>query len=181
MAMAMAMATGMAAVTAMSMARLANNPSGPDGAVDGNSDGCSRSLWLKELLHLLWQNTFSWLMQYCGRLSRLGVLFAYTSVETKHDIFNAFKHKNMPRKKTYEIFSLTADRVTAIADNICANIEAFDGNVIGSKLITFACTNASLVMKYVWLAVLHALHTSAIFMIHSYKKETLTWRLQGGW
>ena len=93
-----------------------------------------------------------------------GVLFGRCNVvDASHDLVFALrtlqlrqktlflvqcKNKNMPRKKTYKIVALTANWVTAIADNICENVETFDIS-IGPKYITFACKTATLVMKSV--------------------------------
>ena len=118
-----------------------------------------------------WQNTFSWLMQCCGRLSRLGVLFAYTSVETKHDIFNASQtQKHATEKNIRNLFVDCRPGDGYSWQHLCKHWG------ISWKMWLDQNLSHLLALMYLWswnTSILHALHTPSIFFNHHYEKKTL--------
>ena len=53
-------------------------------------------------LHPTWEWCIVWSMQCRGRLSRLGVRFAYTSVETKNTVFGTMQKQKHATKKNIQ-------------------------------------------------------------------------------
>ena len=93
------------------------------------------------------------------------------SVGLKDKLFGGQQKTKHQVEKTYDIVALTADWVTAIADNICDI--AGSGTTLGVNIPEMVCLNVALTMKYVWLVVLHLLHTPTIILNHNYEVDTL--------